>query len=125
MAGYRNLFIVNLQRGKPLEAQKVLDRAAKTAGTTVEFDLELAELYANLERQAPSLKAAMNPNALAVVNHAARLNPTNPNLRLKLADDFNVLGDPTNAARVYLQILDQFTGAGPLRDEVRVKLADI
>jgi tetratricopeptide (TPR) repeat protein len=125
MAGYRNLFIVNLQRGKPLEAQKVLDRAAKTTGTTVEFDLELAELYANLERQAPSLKAAMNPNALAVVSHAAKLSPANPNLRLKLADDFNVLGDPTNAARIYLQILDQFTGAGPLRDEVRVKLADI
>ncbi len=125
MAGYRNLFVVALQQGKPRDAQKALDRAARMTGTTVEFDLELADLYNALERQAPSLKAAINANALVVVNHAAKLNPPSPGLQLKLADEYYLLGDTTNAARIYSGLLGALEGRAAVRDEVRLKLADI
>ena len=123
--GYRTLFFVDLQNGRPKDALKVLDQAAKAPKTSAEFVIELVELYATLERQAPSEKAAIQPNALAALNRAAAQNPTSPQLRLKLADDYNQLGDTTNAVRIYEQLLIAYSDLLALRTDVHTKLADI
>lgn len=119
--GYRTLFFLYLQTGKPKEAMKVLDQAVHSPDITPEFGVGLAELYATLERQAPSEKSAIDANALAALNRVAEQNPASMQLRMKLADDYNLLGDTANAERIYEQLLD---GAGDLPG-LRDKLVDV
>src|SRR5579872_7382993 len=125
LVGYQNLFVIHLQKGRPAEALKALDRAAKQLDTDAAFLVNLAELYANLERQAPSQKQFADPGATAVLDRALKLDPPDPRLRLKLADGFNLMGDSTNAAQIYLQLLNRYSEQPAIRDDVRAKLADI
>ncbi|MDB6023742.1 MAG: Tetratricopeptide 2 repeat protein [Pedosphaera sp.] len=119
--GYRALFYIRLQKNQSKEALKVLDQALHYPNTNAEFELGLVELYATLERQDPAEKVAIKADALAALNRAAGQNPASPQLRLKLGDAYNLLGDSTNAARIYAQLLDsryEFPG-------LREKLVDI
>lgn len=125
LAGYQNLFLIHLQKARLQKALEALDAAAKVPDTDADFLIGLAGLYASFERQAPSQKAAVNPGALAILNRAAGLNPPTPQLRLKLADDYNLMGDSTNAIKVYVELLDRYGDLPALRDEIRPKLADI
>ncbi|MDB6067109.1 MAG: Tetratricopeptide 2 repeat protein [Pedosphaera sp.] len=125
LTGYQNLFVIHLQKGKPQEALKDLERASKAPNTSPEFLVELAALYANLERQAPSLKASVNANALAILNRVSKLKPVNPRVNLKLADGYNLMGDTTNATRVYVQLIEQCADLPALRGDIRAKLADL
>jgi tetratricopeptide (TPR) repeat protein len=119
--GYRTLFFIYLQKGSPKDALKVLDQAAHSPDVSPEFGVGLVEMYATLERQAPSEKAAIDANALAALNRVAEQHPTGLQLRMKLADDYNLLGDTTNAERIYVQLLDANGDLPGLRD----KLVDI
>jgi tetratricopeptide (TPR) repeat protein len=76
-----------------------------------------------LEKQAPSEKAAIGAIALAALNHAASQKPSSSQLRLRLADDYNALGAVTNAAQIYLQLIDEFGDLPAARSDVREKLA--
>ncbi len=125
LAGYQNLFLIHLQKGRLTKALNALDAAAKVPDTDAEFLINLAGLYAGFVRQAPSEKAAVDPGALAVLNRAAKLNPTTPHLRLKLADNYNLMGSSTNAAQIYEELLERYSDLPALRDEIRPKLADI
>lgn len=123
LEGYRVLFAIQLQRGRPKEALKVLDQAARLPDSSAEFDIELVELYATLEQQVPSEKAAIDVTAMAALNRAVRQKPSNPQLRLRLADDFNALGAVSNAAPIYLQLIDEFSDLPAARADVRHRLA--
>ncbi len=125
LSGYRNLFLIHLQKGRIAQALAALDRAARQPGTSPEFLVAVAEFYSSLERQAPSQKDATTAGALAVLRRAARSNPTNPQLQLRLADSLNASGDSTNAIQVYIQLLDRYGELPALREEVRAKLADL
>jgi tetratricopeptide (TPR) repeat protein len=125
LTGYQNLFLIYLQKGRSADALKVLDQAAKEPGTDAEFLVDLGELYANLERQAPSQKEFTRPNALQILRRADNLNPVDPHIRMKLADGFNVLGDSTNAVKLYLRLLNKYDDRPAVRGDVRAKLADI
>jgi tetratricopeptide (TPR) repeat protein len=125
LTGYQNLFVIHLQKGKPQEALKDLNRAAKVPGTSAEFLVDLATLYANLQRQAPSLKDPATAHALAILKRVEKLKPTDPRLNLKLADGYNLMGDSTNAAQVYLQLVQQCGDLPALREDIRTKLADL
>jgi len=125
LAGYQNLFLIHLQKGRLPKALSALDTAAKVPDVDAEFLINLAGLYANFEPQAPSEKGAVNPGALAVLNRAAKLNPATPHLRLKLADNYNLMGDSTNATQIYVELLDHYNDLPALRDDIRPKLADI
>jgi tetratricopeptide (TPR) repeat protein len=119
--GYRTLFFIYLQKGRPKDALKVLDEAVHNKDVSPEFGIGLVELYAALERQAPSEKSAIDANALAALNRVAEQHPAGLQLRMKLADDYNLLGDTTNAERIYVQLLDANGDVPGLRD----KLVDI
>ena len=125
LAGYENLYVIHLDDNKPREALMALDRAAKAPDASAEFLIELGGLYANLERRAPLMKESINSNGLAVLNQAAKLNPPDPRAKMKLADDFNLLNDPTNAAKIYEQLLQSENGIAAMRGDVRSRLAEI
>jgi tetratricopeptide (TPR) repeat protein len=125
LAGYEELFLIHLEDNKPKDALMALDQAAKTPDASAEFLIELGGFYANLERRAPLLKVTINSNGLAVLNQAVKLNPPDPRLKMKLADDFNLLNDPTNAARIYEQLLQSDTEIAGMKGDVRSRLAEI
>ena len=102
LAGYHNLFLAYLSDKHPQEALNVLDEAARQPKPGADFLAGLAELYMSLGTQAPAQKAATKAKALALLNRAARLSPITPLERLKLADGFNLLGEPEKAAQLYL-----------------------
>ena len=123
--GYQNLFLNYARTNQPAEALKVLDEAAARPKADAEFLIGVAELYAGLGLGMPGQKEVAKAKALAVLQRADQLNPTSPPLRLRLADGFNLLGDSTRAARLYLELLKRLPDAPPVRDRVRANLADI
>ena len=123
--GYQNLFLNYARTNQPGEALKVLDEAAARPKADAEFLIGVAELYAGLGLGMPAQKEVAKAKALAVLQRADQLNPTSPPLRLRLADGFNLLGDSTRAARLYLELLKRLPDAPPVRDRVRANLADI
>jgi tetratricopeptide (TPR) repeat protein len=125
LAGYQNLFLNYLQSKQPQEALKVLDEAAVQPKPDAEFLVGLAELYVNLGISAAAQKEAAKGKALALLNRAAQLNPASSRLRLRLADGFNLLGDSTKAARLYLELLKEPSDLAFDRDHVRAKLTNI
>jgi tetratricopeptide (TPR) repeat protein len=123
--GYQNLFLNYVRTKQPQEALKVLDEAAARPKPDAEFLIGLGELYASLGLGAPALKEPAKTKALAVLKRAEQLNPTSPPLRLKLADSFNLLGDSSRAAQLYLDLLKRLPDAPTVRERVRANLADI
>ena len=125
LIGYQNLFVIYLQSKQPQEALKVLDEAGRQPRLDADFLIGLAELYANLGLQVPALRKAANAQALVVLNRAEALHPANPGLRLKLADDYNLVGESTRSAEIYKDLLKTAPELPVVRDRVRARLADI
>ncbi|MBI3851300.1 MAG: tetratricopeptide repeat protein [Verrucomicrobia bacterium] len=125
LAGYQNLFDVQMKSGQHAEALKTLERAAKQPDTDAVFLLGLVELCNGFGRAVPEKKDTLKPLELEVLNRAAKLNPANPNLSLKLADGLNLMGEIRKATEIYLQLLSKYGDFPPVRDEIRAKLTDI
>lgn len=125
LAGYQNLFLAYLRGKQTEEALKVLEEAARQQDPDVEFLLGLADLYGNLSLQVPAEREKCKAKALAALNRAEKLNPSSPQLRLKLADGFAALGDSQKAAQAYLELLKKVRDVPLLRERVHAKLADI
>ncbi len=123
--GYRNLFLIYIRNKQYDEAHKVLDQALKQPGTATEFLIELAELYMGLGRQAPTRMEESRTDALAALDRAAQSKPADPDVRLRLADGFNALGQPEKASALYLDLLRQYPDSPIVRTGVRAKLIDI
>lgn len=124
LAGYQNLFLAYAQAKRDQEALQVLNEAALQPDVTIEFLLNLAELYSKFTLQAPSLRDKTHAHALLVLERAEKLNPSMPYLE-RLADGFNSLGETSRAAPIYLRLLKQLPDLPPLRERVRAKLATI
>ncbi len=125
LVGYQNLFLNDLQNKQEKEALDVLDEAARVPRVDAEFLIGLAELYANFGLQVPAQKQLANTRALAVLQRAQQLNTADPQLRLKLADGFNLLGKDDEAARIYMDLLNHPPIDALARESIRAKLADI
>jgi tetratricopeptide (TPR) repeat protein len=125
LAGYQNLFQVQIQNSQPGEALNTLERAAKQPETDAEFLIGLAELFSNFGRTVPAKNEAIKPLALDALTRAVKLNPANPVLRLRLADGLNLMGDIRRATEIYLQLLTKYADFPRVRDDVRARLADI
>jgi tetratricopeptide (TPR) repeat protein len=102
-----------------------LDDAAKTPDTDAEFLIGLSELYANIGLQIPAQKTNAFDKASAVLQRAEKMKLPDPQLRLRLADNFNVVGKDEEAAKIYRALLKESADAPLIRDSVRAKLADI
>jgi len=102
-----------------------LDDAAASPGAGAEFLIGIADLYANYALQFPSQREAVHAKARAVLNRIDKSALPNSQLRLRLADSYNRLGDTEKAAQGYLEVLKKLGDLPFLRDIVRKKLADI
>ncbi len=125
LAGYQNLHLNHLQQGRHDEALKVLDSAAKQRDVDAEFLIGLAELYVNLGASVPATKTNAHPKALALLTRAESMTISNVQSRVRLADGFNVLGQPDKAAKLYQDLLADFPQAPMLQENLRAKLTDI
>ncbi len=123
--GYRNLFVTYLQNQKPQEALNVLEEAGKVPAVGPEFLIGLAELYGNLSLQVPAQKETARTRGRAVLQRAGKMSFTDPQLRLRLADANNLLGNDAEAARLYQDLLRRLPDVPFVRENVRAKLADI
>jgi tetratricopeptide (TPR) repeat protein len=125
LAGYHNLFLAYLSDKHPQEALNVLDEAARQSKPDADFLAGLAELYMGLGTQVPAQKAATKAKALGALNRATRLSPITRLERLKLADGFNLLGEPEKAAQLYLEVLKQPPDLPLVEERVRANLTSI
>jgi len=125
IVGYQNLFLNYLQNKQPQEAFKVLDEAAKQPRVDAEFLINLAELYGHLGLQIPSQRKAANTKGLAVLSRVEKLPALNAATRLKVAEDYNLLGDSARAAELFKELLHKVPDLPGLRERVRARLADI
>jgi tetratricopeptide (TPR) repeat protein len=125
LPGYQNLFLNYLQNKQPEDALKILDEAAAQPKTDFEFLISLSELYVNFGAQVPAQKEIAHLKALSVLHRAEKLKAADPALRLRLADGFNLLGDPAKAAELYLDLLKTMPEAPLIRERVHAKLTDI
>jgi tetratricopeptide (TPR) repeat protein len=125
LAGYQNLFAGHLQNGETAAALKVLDQASAKRDVPPDYLIGLAELYVSAATAAPSEKTNAFPKALALLNRAAALNPTNIHERVRLADGLNLVGESERAAAMYQAILTDYPQAPMLQENLRAKLTDI
>ncbi len=120
-AGYQNLGRMYLQGNQPEEGMKVLDQAAKQSGVDAAFLIDLAEMYTAFSVSSSGQNAEAKKQALATLDRAAKLNPTNPAQLQKMGDGFALLNAPEKAEEVYRKLLDRFPNLPGLRE----KLAEI
>ena len=125
ITGYQNLYQGYLGSKQTQEALKVLDEAARQPRPDAEFLISLAELYMGFGLQVLGQKDSANAKALALLSRAEKLSPLTPLLRLKLADGFNVLGDSTKAAQLYLEVLKHPPDLPLIEERVRANLTSI
>jgi tetratricopeptide (TPR) repeat protein len=125
LAGYRNLFLNHLQNKQDKEAMNVLDEAAAVSRTDAEFLIGLAELYVNFGLQINARRTAAFGKALALLRRAEKLRSDDPQLRLRLADGFNLVGEDGEAAPIYLELLKHPPDTPGARENIRAKLVDI
>jgi tetratricopeptide (TPR) repeat protein len=125
LLGYENLFLNDLQSRNPKEAFQVLEQAAAVPQTDAEFLVSLGELYANLGLQVSSLRPAAYAGSFAVLQRAERMKIEDPQLRLRLADGYNILGKDAPAARIYTELLKELPDLPLVRENIRAKLTDI
>jgi tetratricopeptide (TPR) repeat protein len=125
LTGYQDLFIIDLQANRMPAALKTLNQAAKVPNADPKFLIDLAGMYASLQIAAPAIKGEAVSNGLALLKHVTLPDPPDPQLSLKRADVYNLLGAETNAAEIYLQLLDKYGSLPTLRDDLHGKLAEI
>jgi tetratricopeptide (TPR) repeat protein len=148
LVGYHNLFVTYLLADQDLlaatakpgdkstpapkseaprqaaEALKVLDDAARQSNVEPPFLVGLSDLYIEYSLRVPAQKDKTKAKALAVLNRAVKLNPTEPGLELKLADNLDALGESKTAVQLYEAVLKKVPDLPPLRIRLHAKLAD-
>jgi tetratricopeptide (TPR) repeat protein len=122
--GYQNLFLISIQSQKPNDALAVLDDAAKVPRTSAEFLIGLGELYGNYGLQVRAQRDMANARGAAVLDRAAKSQSLDPQLRLRLANAFNMVGKEEEAAKIYAAMLKDLPDV-PFTQDVRARLADI
>jgi tetratricopeptide (TPR) repeat protein len=125
LAGYQSLFLDYMQNRQLTETWDLLNEVSKVKGVDAAFLVGTAELYFRLGKELPAQKEKCNDRALAALQRAAKMKPTELRLQLRLADGFNLLGKTGEAARIYEDIVKQLPDTAPQYDSVHAKLADI
>lgn len=125
LAGYQSLFLVYLENNQTNQIWDLLNQASKVKGADAEFLVGLAELYVHVSKQSPAQKEKAESRAVAALERAAKLKPTDDPVKLRLADGFNLLGKTDDAQRFYESIVKDLAETSPQYDRVHATLADI
>jgi tetratricopeptide (TPR) repeat protein len=125
LAGYQSLYLEYMQNKRIPEVWDLLSDATKVKGTDAGFLIGLAELYFHLGKAAPEQKEKTNDRALAALQRAVKLKPSEPRLQIRLADGFNLLGKTDEAQKIYEDVVAQLSDSAPQYVSVHAKLAEI
>ncbi len=125
IAGYQTLVELFLKKGETEPALRYLNDASRQTNSDSIFLISLGELFGRAMRAQPKEADDLKQKALEVLNRAAAWNPTNANVRLKLADNFARFDDRKKAAQLYLELLNEFGDMPLMRDSLREKLANL
>ena len=125
ISGYENLFAVYAQNKQPKEAAAILDKAAKVSGADAEFLIRLGELYVKLGARFADQKQTAGARAAEIFQRAAKFNPKEPELQMRLADGLAAVGKYDQAAAIYLDLLKTLPDMPFVRQSVRAKLGEI
>ena len=121
IVGYQNLARLHIQANESEEVLRVLDEAAKQSDVDAAFLIDLSEMYSALALSSSAQNAEAKKQAMAMLERAAKLNPTNPVQLQKMGDGFALLGAAEKAEEVYRKLLERFPNLPGLRE----KLAEI
>jgi tetratricopeptide (TPR) repeat protein len=125
LVGYQNLYIIYQQKKQTKEALAILDEGAKVPHTSVEFQISLGELYGSVGLQVPAQKDTAFARGLALLRRAKAEGVTDPQLQLRMANGFNLMGKDEEAAQVYQDLLKHVSDEPQLRDGIQTELANI
>lgn len=121
LLGYQSLAQIYLQRDRIPEALKVLDEAAQLSDTDAVYLVNLAEILSAYSNLLGKDSASVKPRILDLLSRAAQLKPSQPSVRIKLADGFKQLGEMEKAGEIYQELLKEDDSIPGLRE----KLADL
>jgi tetratricopeptide (TPR) repeat protein len=105
--GYHGLATLYLQNRQTNEALAVLDQGAALSNAPPGFLVDLAGFYIAAARQRLVPQEVIKPRALALLDRAARLNPTEPLVRERMAEGYRALGEVRRATAWYEQLLNE------------------
>lgn len=122
LVSYYNLYTLHLGRKQPDKAQAVLDEAAARPVEVADYWLDLAELYANLQRNNPADPDAVLAALKRCLHRAEELGVRGPVRQQKLADGYVLAGEVPRAVEILLEVLADMGEDARTRDLVRQKL---
>jgi tetratricopeptide (TPR) repeat protein len=105
--GYHGLATLHLQNRQTNEALAVLDEAAARADKAPGLLVDLAGFHIAAGRQRLLPGEVVKPRALALLERAARLQPTDPAVRERMAEAYLALGEARRATALYEQLLNE------------------
>ena len=125
LQSYEGELEVLVQTGKMKEALKVLDQAAKHIRETPAGLIALANLYVACRGPQTTTNDPVRLRATALLDRAATLNFSAPDLWQRMADAYAHLDEPKKAADIYNRLLAQATDSATLRNLLRQRLGEI
>jgi tetratricopeptide (TPR) repeat protein len=123
LEGYESQLEVLMQTGKPAEALRTLDRAARHIRNQPPDLIALANLYSVYLGTQNKDTAAARLRAAALLDRAAALKFSSPPLWERTADTYGRLGDMKKAAAIYNKLAGESPEGSLLRAALREKLA--
>jgi tetratricopeptide (TPR) repeat protein len=116
LVSYYNLYTLHLSRKQLDKAQAVLDEAAARPVETADYWLDLAELYANLQRNNPANPDTVLTSLKQCLNRAEELGVRGPARQQKLADGYVLAGEVPRAVAILLEVLEGVDDNSRTRD---------
>lgn len=125
VAGYQVLAEAYIFHERPDAAFSLLNKGAKVDGVDAYFMASIAELYGKYLKLPGARTNEAKAKAVDLLEKAVATQPTNALPVQKIGDAFLALGESEKAAKVYLQLLEDFPELQSFRDVIREKLANI
>lgn len=120
----RTLVTLYLEQKQPENARRCLETAARLKGDGV-FYVELGELMLSYNGH-PVVTQPMSTNQiLQILRQARGLLQEHPAYCVRLAELVEAAGDSRMALELYVELLEAFADAPPLRDSLRAKVVDL
>jgi tetratricopeptide (TPR) repeat protein len=104
LSAYASMGRLLVESGRAEEAMTLLADAENKEPDNPIFQLDLAELYAQLTERQPSVADRARPRAIATLDRVAALKPADAAVLLRLADRNTAMGRPAEAEKILQQV---------------------
>jgi tetratricopeptide (TPR) repeat protein len=117
-APYEQLVQLYIQNSQNKAALQLLNDAAKKAGNTPEFALEIAELHLANRRLFTNDAPAFKARVAGLLDVAAKKLPDTPSLRLRLAEAYSSIDENEHALEIYTALYERNASLPGLRERL-------